>query len=1812
MNTCIVSISRILAHAARSTRFALLAILWLASGLILNAATVSLLNNNNPSFETSIGYPAGAVGLTNSIPGWQCYWSIADSGVHNVQPQNNAYPATESSPPDGTNAFGLSVSTGCTFWLETDAATRPPVQPNTSCTISFAMEFSSTIATAATVGMSWYNSAGQLISRSTGSFTPGNSWSNYTLTATSPANAASVAAYYTVTANSTYKIFTYLDNFSIQMQDNSNGGAGGSLAPVARAGLAQTNYLGIGAQLAGYGFDYYYRSLTYAWSVVSGPGTVVFANSNSPATSANFSTNGVYTLRLSVNNGLTTVSNDVQVTMLPTTPNLFLSNPGFELSSGAYLDGSGGPGSDLSMTGWQITFNNTGVSNSIYVNPPAYEGSQALYASALQPKLPATNTTILETASANRAAVVAGRLYHFSYAASNPGSNYIIGVRWYNSSGTLVRQDAKTPNLTVFYGSWQTFAIETNAPAGAQWAAAYFSLGQGFMGVDAFSLWSYPDGNNVAPVISAGANQTNGLGTVTQLTGSAADADGDALTYSWAQISGPGTASFSDSTSLTPWVAFSTNAPGTYDLRLSVNDGHGHIVTADTYVTVKLFTGEKILIFAGQSNMEGLGSEGYVPANPNPIPNVYGFFSNPSDTDGKIFGNYTYTPGSAPSSYGGAPGASFTADPGGTPDPYGLYVYQNMSNFDGTIYNEKSWMVEKTTNGVKYAGGTWLPGYGQPREGSATNGVYFAGGSWQPYAYWLRSYTGWTRKGPVTFNKTGNFWYMGLNAGETWANATSYSTGEPVQEYGPEFGFVQAVHAAYPTNVFNVVKYAPGGTSLWNDWNPANNAGCYNGMIQWIKAALQQKPGATPVAFCWLQGESDAINTSQATNYFSNMTNFIQRLRADLGIYNLPVIIVKISPGNFDPRQNPAEFPNFSNQSQWTNSNYGIYYTGSTNGIAAVRQAQADVCNNDPNTKAVETAGFALETSDWYTAHTFDHSLTKSPAIAAVHYNVVTNQYYAPFHFTGPDLQTIGTNMAANWLSIYTNWTPMFTNFTLAVSQSASVTAVAGTVSFTGTVQISGSLATNATGTMIFSTVSGPFSTNTVTGGIASSTAITNLPIGTSTISFAYSGDATYPALTSTLTHQVIGKGTDYFVNPTSGNDANLGTNWAQAFQHIATAIAAATPGSVIHLLPGATFNENVSINKSGIASLPIILACDDPVNRAIISQASSASEGVLIYNQSWITLQNVIVVGQGGAATTKFGVSAYADNGQYTALTFSNLTVSGFYRGFVVGGWGAANYGFNTVSLLSCQASNNLDCGGLTYGYAVGAISNIVVQGCIFNNNPGDPQQSKNSGNGLYLSAVINGLIDHCVAHDNGGAGTNVGGPAGLWCSSSRGIVIQYCESYRNLAQQRDGDGFDLDVSTTGSIIQYCYAHGNVGAGFLLNGDGYSSWNNNTVRYCVSENDSTGTNHYGSLEIYCPDGPVALANCQIYNNTFFNKLDYAVNINGTNLASVFLRNNILVVTNGNAIVAGSVSTNQALFQGNDYWSSGGAWNVAGVSSLTAWRNTGQEMVNGTNVGFNLDPKLKNAGNGGTIGNAYALTNLIAYQLQTNSPAIDTGLNLTALFGINSGLADFYGVSLPQNTNYDIGASESLAAVIVSTTTATTVTSSVNPSTYGSNVTFTATIKPASGVVAPTGSVQFKVDGVPLGAVVTLIGVGTNGIASLTTNNIPVAGSPHVITAEYAATGNFLNSTNTLAGGQTVNYAVPVVTGSPAITAGGSFQMTFTGPAGQTYVVLSSTNLALPQASWTPVASGTFTGSPVTYTNLPPLNGQTFFRVKSP
>lgn len=103
--------------------------------------------------------------------------------------------------------------------------------------------------------------------------------------------------------------------------------------------------------------------------------------------------------------------------------------------------------------------------------------------------------------------------------------------------------------------------------------------------------------------------------------------------------------------------------------------------------------------------------------------------------------------------------------------------------------------------------------------------------------------------------------------------------------------------------------------------------------------------------------------------------------------------------------------------------------------------------------------------------------------------------------------------------------------------------------------------------------------------------------------------------------------------------------------------------------------------------------------------------------------------------------------------------------------------------------------------------------------------------------------------------------------------------------------------------------------------------------------------------------------------------------------------------------------------------------------------------------------------------------------------------------------------------NYAATTSASLSQVVNTGSTSTTLSSSINPSTFGEAITFTANVAVTDGIGNPTGAVTFFI-----GA--TVIGTGTlnGGIATLTTSNISVG--THTVTAVYNGDNNFSGSTS--------------------------------------------------------------------------------------
>lgn len=132
------------------------------------------------------------------------------------------------------------------------------------------------------------------------------------------------------------------------------------------------------------------------------------------------------------------------------------------------------------------------------------------------------------------------------------------------------------------------------------------------------------------------------------------------------------------------------------------------------------------------------------------------------------------------------------------------------------------------------------------------------------------------------------------------------------------------------------------------------------------------------------------------------------------------------------------------------------------------------------------------------------------------------------------------------------------------------------------------------------------------------------------------------------------------------------------------------------------------------------------------------------------------------------------------------------------------------------------------------------------------------------------------------------------------------------------------------------------------------------------------------------------------------------------------------------------------------------------------------------------------------------------------------------------------------NATYNAASDVQQSFTIAKAASATAVSSSINPSSPGQNVTFTATVISTAGT--PTGTVQFKDGGTNLGSPQTLNG---SGVATFSTSSLVVG--LHTITADYSGDGNFLASTGTLSGGQQVGSIITFSSSNYDTTEGSGF-----------------------------------------------------------
>lgn len=188
--------------------------------------------------------------------------------------------------------------------------------------------------------------------------------------------------------------------------------------------------------------------------------------------------------------------------------------------------------------------------------------------------------------------------------------------------------------------------------------------------------------------------------------------------------------------------------------------------------------------------------------------------------------------------------------------------------------------------------------------------------------------------------------------------------------------------------------------------------------------------------------------------------------------------------------------------------------------------------------------------------------------------------------------------------------------------------------------------------------------------------------------------------------------------------------------------------------------------------------------------------------------------------------------------------------------------------------------------------------------------------------------------------------------------------------------------------------------------------------------------------------------------------------------------------------------------------------------------------------------------------------------------------------------------------------------------------SAIIDGTVNSNVTFKITSGPASTVsfTPPGQSSTYSYPSLNVlsktwnGSVYIIAVNSTSSNVTATISNVPSASATIALPLESRSVemNNGVFSDAFAAWGVHV-YMAPAISAPVApdlyttmTSNNGSFTLSCSGPAGQTYRVLASTNLALPLKNWQVLTNGTFGVNLINFTDHPATNSARFYRLASP
>src|ERR1035441_9762884 len=248
----------------------------------------------------------------------------------------------------------------------------------------------------------------------------------------------------------------------------------------------------------------------------------------------------------------------------------------------------------------------------------------------------------------------------------------------------------------------------------------------------------------------------------------------------------------------------------------------------------------------------------------------------------------------------------------------------------------------------------------------------------------------------------------------------------------------------------------------------------------------------------------------------------------------------------------------------------------------------------------------------------------------------------------------------------------------------------------------------------------------------------------------------------------------------------------------------------------------------------------------------------------------------------------------------------------------------------------------------------------------------------------------------------------------------------------------------------------------------------------------------------------------------------------------------VTFIDGGTTLGTGTISSGRATFSTSTL--TGGAHSItASYGGDTNDNSSTSSVLTQTVNKVSTTVALASSANPSTYASSVTFTATVTPATATGTVTFKDGSTTLGTGTISSGQATFNTSTLAVgshsitatyggDTNYNSNTSSTLTQTVNKANSTVALASSANPSTYGSSITFTATVTPTTA----TGTVTFM-DGS------TVLGTGTISGGTATYSTSTLAGGSHSITASYGGDANYNSSTSSVLT-QTVNIASTVVT----------------------------------------------------------------------